>query len=70
MEQLTQTITISPEAFAAMAADAAYVKPVDHEGKPAYAIHAADGRALAVAPSRELAFIVIRQNELEPADAH
>ena len=68
MEQLRTRPTMSPEAFAAMASDAAYVKPVVDEGKPAYAIHAADGQALA--PSRDLAFALIRQNELEPTDAH
>lgn len=70
MEQLRTRPTMSPEAFAAMASDAAYVKPVVDEGKPAYAIHAADGQALALAPSRDLAFALIRQNELEPTDAH
>jgi len=48
----------------------AYVKPIDAEGKPAYAICAADGTQMALAASRDLAFAVIRQNDMEPASVH
>jgi len=48
----------------------AYVKPIEAEGKPAYAICAADGTQMALAASRDLAFAVIRQNDMEPASVH
>lgn len=48
----------------------AYVSPVEEDGKPAFAICAADGTRMAVAASRELAFAVIRQNDMEPASVH
>ena len=48
----------------------AYIKPVTVDGLPAYAIHAADGRELAVFGERELAFVAARQNDLEPLSVH
>jgi hypothetical protein len=48
----------------------AYVKQTENEGKPAYAIHAADGTQMALADSRELAFAVIRQNDMEGVSVH
>ena len=48
----------------------AYVKPIEAEGKPAFAIHAADGTEMAVVASRDLAFAVIRQNEMEGVSVH
>ncbi|HEX3535193.1 MAG TPA: DUF1150 family protein [Stellaceae bacterium] len=50
--------------------DVAYVKPVEAEGKPAFAICAADGTQMAVVPSRDLAFAVIRQNDMEGVSVH
>ena len=48
----------------------AYIKRVDVEGGPAYAIHAADGRVLGGAANRELAFAAARQHDLEPINVH
>lgn len=48
----------------------AFVKLVEHEGAPAFGIFAADGTQMALAPSRDLAFAVIRQNDMEPASVH
>lgn len=49
----------------------AYVKPIpDDEGGVTFAIHAADGTPLTVLPDREIAFAVVRQNDLEPVSAH
>lgn len=48
----------------------AYVRPVDHEGEPAFGIFSADGTQMAIAANRDLAFAVIRQNDLEPASVH
>jgi hypothetical protein len=51
--------------------DVAYIKPVDtKEGVRAYAIHAADGSALAITKSYALAEATIKQNNLEPLACH
>lgn len=67
---LDQTPRIDPRAAALQDPNVAYVKPVEIDGQQAYAVHAGDGTPLAVAPSRAMAFALIRQNELEPADIH
>ena len=48
----------------------AYVKPVLQDGRRYYAIHAQDGRPIALAASRELAFAFLGQHELDGADVH
>lgn len=48
----------------------AYVKPVVVEGDLAFAVHGADGTPLAVLATRDLAFAVVRQNDMEPVSAH
>lgn len=48
----------------------AFVKQVVADGLLAWSIHAADGTAIGSAPSRELAFAAIIQNELEPLSVH
>jgi len=50
--------------------DVAYVKPVMVDGKAAYAVHAADGTPIAVLTNRDVAFIAVRQHELEPVSVH
>ena len=50
--------------------DIAYVKPVIVEGSAGYAVHAADGTQMAVIANRDLAFAVVRQNEMEPVSVH
>ncbi len=50
--------------------DLAYVKPVQLDGRAAYAIHAADGSQMAVVNDRELALAAIRQHDLEAVDVH
>jgi hypothetical protein len=50
--------------------DVAYVKPVTVDGKAAYAVHAADGTPIAVLSNRDVAFIAVRQHELEPVSVH
>ena len=50
--------------------DVAYVKHVGVDGTEGFAVHAADGTQMAVLPSRELAFAVVRQNDLEPVSVH
>lgn len=48
----------------------AYVKPVTINDQQGWAIHAADGNALGMAPDRATAFAAVRQNELEPFSVH
>ncbi|MCB1970027.1 MAG: DUF1150 family protein [Geminicoccaceae bacterium] len=48
----------------------AYVIPIDNDEVVYYAIFDNEGQPLAFADTRELAFITIRQNGLEPVDAH
>ena len=50
--------------------DLAYVKPVLQDGIEAFAVCAADGTQMAVIPNRELAFAVVRQNDMEPLSVH
>ena len=48
----------------------AYVKAVDQQGRRMYAIHAEDGRPIALAASRELAFAFLGSHDLVGADVH
>ena len=50
--------------------DVAYVKAVIVDGTAGYAIHAADGTRIALTGDRDIAFAVVRQNELEPVSVH
>ncbi len=48
----------------------AYLKPVIVNGTPAFAIHAADGTAMAIAGDAEVAMAAIREHGMEPARVH
>jgi hypothetical protein len=48
----------------------AYVKQVSVEGTEGYGIFAADGTQMALVGDRDLAFAVVRQNELQPVSVH
>ena len=48
----------------------AYVKPVELDDGMAFAIHAADGSPMAVAPNRDLAVAAILQHEMTAALVH
>ena len=48
----------------------AYVKPIEVNGAPGFAIHAADGTPMAVAADREVAIAAIVQHEMMPALVH
>jgi len=50
--------------------DIAYVKPVVVDGTASCAVHAADGTQMALIANRDLAFAVVRQNEMEPVSVH
>ena len=48
----------------------AYIRPVTINGRCFHIIHAADGRPISVATDRELAFIAVRQHEMNPVSIH
>ncbi|MEM7225897.1 MAG: DUF1150 family protein [Pseudomonadota bacterium] len=50
--------------------DVAYVKSVTQGDTELFAIHAADGRQVALLPNRKAAETTIRQNNLEPVSVH
>ncbi len=50
--------------------DFAYVKRVVIDGTEGFAVHAADGAQIAVMGSRDLAFAVVRQHDMEPVSVH
>jgi len=50
--------------------DVAYVKPIVDNGTLSFAVHAADGTRIAVITNRDLAFAVVRQNDMEPVSVH
>lgn len=50
--------------------DVAYIKRVLVNDEIGWAIHAADGNSIGMAPDRELAFAAVRQHDLEPLSVH
>jgi hypothetical protein len=50
--------------------DIAFVKRVTVNDETGWAIHAADGTHMGLAPTRDLAFAAIKQHELEPMSVH
>lgn len=48
----------------------AFIKPVREENGEHFVVHAADGTAVRLFPSRELAELAIRQNDLQPVSLH
>jgi hypothetical protein len=62
---------ITPDALSRLGLQQiAYVKPVLLNGARAFAIHAADGTPMAVAPDRAIAIAAILQHEMLPAQVH
>ena len=71
MNSIENLKTISPREFALMGVhDIAYVKSIEVEGAPAYAVHSADGTQVAVFKDRDVAFATVLQNDLEPVSVH
>ncbi len=68
--QTDHASTPSPAVAHVFPAAPAYVKPVVHEGERAYAIHDQTGRPLAIAPSRDVAFAILGQQNIDGVDAH
>jgi len=50
--------------------EVAYVRQAVVNGKDTWAIFAADGTVIGVAPDRVMAFAAARQNDLEPLSVH
>jgi hypothetical protein len=50
--------------------DLAYVKPIEIEGQPLFAVYTADGTQVAVLPTREVAVATILRHDLEPVSIH
>lgn len=44
----------------------AYVRPALIENRPGWAVHGADGAPVTFSSRREIAFVLARQNDLEP----
>ena len=64
---VVSSIAISDEELAALGVqDVAFVKPIRINGTVAYAIHAADGTQMALAPDHDVAVAAIRQHGLQP----
>ena len=71
MNQIIDYRRISSQDFAALGIQSlAYVKPVLHEGEPAFAVHAADGTLVAMTASRIAAELLVRNSELEAVSVH
>jgi len=67
----TNHTTLATDAFAALGGPTlAYIKAAMFGEDAGFAIHAADGRLLGAAPTRELAFAAARQHDLEPVSVH
>lgn len=50
--------------------NAAFIKHDMYDGRMMWSIYAADGERIAATDNREFAFIVARQNDLEPVSVH
>ena len=50
--------------------DLAYIKAVVIDGTTGYAVHAADGTQIAMLSNRDVAFVTVRQHDLEPVSVH
>jgi hypothetical protein len=48
----------------------AYFKPVDLDGRTVFIIHAADGREIGMASTRNEAIVAVMQNDMKPASVH
>ena len=71
MNQTIDLRNLSTRDMAALGVqDIAYVKPVLHQGQPAFAVHAADGTLVAMTATRLAADVLVRNNDLEPVSVH
>ncbi|MBM3583222.1 MAG: DUF1150 family protein [Alphaproteobacteria bacterium] len=67
----TQRPNLTPAAFLALGTpQISYVRPVTVEGADRWGIFAANGTGLGLAATRDQAFAVARQHDLEPVSVH
>ncbi len=50
--------------------EVAYIKNIEFEGRPAFAIYAANGRQLAMTKNLDAAYGLLFENDLEPVSLH
>ena len=50
--------------------DIAYIKKIEFEGKPAFAVYAANGHQLVVTENLDVAYGLLFRNDLEPVNVH
>ena len=63
--------TISPQDLGALGLNqVAFIKSVQEEGEEHFVVHAADGMAVRLFPTREMAELAIRQSDLQPVSLH
>lgn len=61
----------SAESLAHLGLDTmAYIRPILVDGQHVYIIHAADGTPLTLVRDRDVAFLTVRQNEMQPLSLH
>ena len=71
MHEAQNSPSISAQDFMALGLDdLAYVRAMEIDGQTVFAVHAADGRQLAVLPSREVAFSTVLKNDMTPVSVH
>ena len=71
MNAIEKLRAISPTDLAQLGMQwVAYIRPIEVDGAPAYGIFAADGKQLAIVPTKESAVATARQNDLEPLSVH
>ena len=64
-------VEITPQALSTLGLNqVAFIKPVLDDGAEHFVVHAADGNAVRVFPSREMAELAIRQSDLQPVSLH
>lgn len=62
---------ITPQALSTLGLnEVAFIKPVHEEGEQHFVVHAADGNAVRLFPTREMAELAIRQSDLQPVSLH
>ncbi len=71
MNDATSANPLSHHEFRLLGADRiAFIKPVTREGRTVFAVHAANGKRLALLDSYEVACMTVVQNDLEPVSVH
>ena len=71
MTAIEKLRAISPNDLAQLGLQwVAYIKPVEVDGGMAFGIFSADGKQLAIVPTKDSAIAAARENDLEPVNVH